>query len=86
MTHLSRLLVLVGLLAVAWGWPRLAAQSTDHDRRIDRLENIQAERRLSVLESRLDSIETVGKGILIAVAAQLLLSGLQLRPTGRRER
>lgn len=78
-------LMLVGLLAVAWAWPTIAAQSADQDRRLHNLESIGAERRLAVLENRLDNIETVGKGILIAVAAQLLLSGLQMRPRGRRE-
>lgn len=46
----------------------------DQDRRLTAVEVATAR-----LESRLDSLESVGQGILIVVVAQLLLSGLALR-------
>lgn len=54
------------------------------ERRIHAQENINADVRLTRLETRLDGIQNIGAGILIIVAAQLVMNGLNLR--ARRDR
>lgn len=70
------------LCGIAWGsWQVTipSAQSLDVERRLNALEEIKTDKRLAVLESRLDSLETVGRGTLMAVVTQLLLSGIEIR-------
>lgn len=55
------------------------ARAQDLERRLDNLEAVQSERRLTAIETRLETIDSVGKGILVIVAAQLLLQGLGLK-------
>lgn len=63
---------------VVMGIIDLKAQS-DIDRRIAAIEEVHPDRRLSVVETRLDSIEFLGKAILTGVLGQLVLQGLNLR-------
>jgi len=61
------------LLTILAGWltfVALRAQSADMDYRIS------TEGRMARLEARLDSIDAILKGVLIAVAGQLLISGV----------
>lgn len=51
----------------------------DLERRLQEQEAVHADRRLSVIETRLDSIEFLGRGILLTVAGQLVLNGLAFR-------
>ncbi len=57
----------------------LVGQTADLERRVAEQESIHADRRLSVIETRLDSIEFLGRGILLTVGGQLLLNGLALK-------
>ena len=61
--------VILGMLLAA------PSRAQDLDRRVVTLEDAHADRRLSVIETRLDSIEYLGKGILLAVASQLAING-----------
>jgi hypothetical protein len=75
-------IAIVGVLvavAVAYG------QTSDLERRIDRLEDMRPDARLTAIETRLNTLEDVGKGILIALGVQILLSGLSLKAgTGKK--
>jgi hypothetical protein len=64
------------LLGIVWVTP---GRGQDLDRRVQTLEEAHPDRRLSVIETRLDSIEYIGKGILVVVLAQLALKGLEFR-------
>lgn len=66
------------VLGVGWGYHPLNAQS-DGDRRIKDLEEVHSDRRISVVETRLDSIEFLAKIILTGVIGQLVLQGMNFR-------
>lgn len=51
----------------------------DLERRIKLQEDIRADTRLTAIETRLDSIEFIGKAILVAVIGQLVLNGMNFR-------
>lgn len=51
----------------------------DLERRIKIQEDVRADTRLATLETRLDSIEFLGKAILVAVIGQLVLNGMNFR-------
>lgn len=58
------------------------ARAQDLERRVDNLEAVQADRRLSIMETRIDTIDGVGKGILVVVATQLILQAFGLKRRG----
>ncbi len=66
------------LCGVGYTYHPLFAQ-TDVERRVKELEEVHSDRRLSVVETRLDSIEFLGKAILTGVIGQLVLQGLNFR-------
>jgi len=68
-------LILLGLLSSGVG------RTQELDRRVQKLEDDHADRRLVLIELRLDNIEFLGKGILLAVIGQLVLHGWELRAT-----
>lgn len=51
----------------------------DIERRVAAIEDVHPDRRLSIVETRLDSIEFLGKAILTGVIGQLVLQGLNFR-------
>lgn len=75
---------ILGTILLAW---TVALHSQDDlTRRLTALEAVDIAVRIKVLEtqqatlaSRLDSIESLGRGILLAVSVQLLVSGLSYR-------
>lgn len=67
----------VGIL-LAMGAIDIRAQA-DIERRITEIEQVHPDRRLSIVETRLDSIEFLGKAILTGVIGQLVLQGLNFR-------
>jgi len=72
-----------GLLALPWlglmgllGLTALVYAQSDVDRRIADIERVEAGSRLARIETRIDSLESIGKGVVTILAGQLLLSGL----------
>ena len=77
-----------GLTAFALSWMLILyhpimAQYDYIDRRLTAIESVNADRRLSVLESRLDGIESVGHAIMVGVGIQLILTGLAFKRSER---
>lgn len=66
------------VLALTLVMPVLA-QPTDVERRVTSLENLRPDARLSQIETRLDTIERVMWGILVAVATQIVVGGLTFK-------
>ena len=77
------MVITIGLVAVCYGWSAMAQPVTDIERRLSVLEAVDIASRLAVLEQRMNGLDTIGRGILIAVAAQLLVSGFQLHSQRR---
>lgn len=67
------LLFLLGVVTAAY------AQQTYDERRIQELVDIHAAERLARLETRIDTVNSIGEGILIIVAGQLALSIMGVR-------
>lgn len=74
---------LVLLVSLVSGVARAQVTPDELTRRIQNLEGAHADNRMTAIETRLDTLEYIGKGILVIVAAQLVLNGLNLR--GRKE-
>lgn len=68
----------LAVAGAAWLWAAVT-MAQDIDRRLERLEDTHADVRLAKLETRLESIDAVLKGVLIAVVVQIVVSGIGLR-------
>lgn len=77
-------IVLLVMLFVLVCYSSLYAQivppiDSEIQRRVRAIEAMHPEARLGIIETRLDNIEWVGKGILTIVAGQLILSAMDMR-------
>lgn len=81
-------LIVLGLVIPFWiSWPSFAASlQPDLERRLSIVEDARPDARLSAIEARLNNIESVMQGLLVAVAAQIIVSGFQIPSTLRRRR
>ena len=68
---------LLGLLASVLLIAPLRGQ--DIERRVSELEQAHPDRRLSVIEAKLENLDFIGRGVLIAVGGQLILTVFDLR-------
>lgn len=71
--------LLVGLAVLGWVQWTAAQSDPAMERRMQAMESMQIERRLTAMETRLESIETIGRGVIVVVVAQLVLGGLAMR-------
>jgi hypothetical protein len=55
----------------------------DHTRRIAELERVRSDARLSVIENRIDRLESLLYGVVIVAVGQLVLSGLSYRNSSK---
>lgn len=76
-TGLAIAIAVIASLALIVAYP-LAQADVDLTRRVAALETVDSSVRLAKLETRLDSIESIVKGVLICVLGQLVLSGVGL--------
>lgn len=76
-TSLAMTVFVIAALAIVVAYP-LAQSDVDLTRRVAALETVDSSVRLAKLETRLDSIESIVKGVLICVIGQLALSGIGL--------
>lgn len=74
---LAMAIAVIAAFALVVAYP-LAQGEADLTRRVAALETVDSSVRLAKLETRLDSIESIVKGVLICVLGQLVLSGVGL--------
>lgn len=76
----SWLLLVMMVSLVSLNYVRVRGQSTvDLERRMTSMEEVKADKRISIVETRLDNIEFLGKTILTGVFGQLMLQVLNFR-------